>query len=119
MNTLIRKGQSIFFDDINFPYGISRSGHFNRKESEDLAVYGRTFEALQSGKIAPENEDEIKFVKAISANQESSDYYVKLWKKYINIIEKSRIYYGFSTSSEKLTDAVPDELTMDELETET
>lgn len=101
MKILIRKGQSTFYGDSLFPHGISRSGYFNKRESEELALYGKTFEALQNGTLLPENEEEDQFVAAMKTSNESELYSVKLWKKYLDVLEKSRVHHGFSISSGK------------------
>lgn len=105
MQTKIRPGQSTFFGDSSFPHGISRSGYFNKRESDELAQYGKTFEALQHGKLLPENEEEIQFVAAMHTSDESHLYAARLWKKYLNAVDKSRTHHGFSMSNGKTRDA--------------
>ena len=104
MQTIIRPGQSTFFGDNSFPYGISRSGYFNKRESDELSQYGKTFEALQQGKLLPENEEEIQFVAAMLTSDESHLYSARLWKKYLAALEKSHIHHGFSMSNGKTRD---------------
>lgn len=101
MKTSIRKGQSEFFGDNAFPHGISRSGYFNKRESEELAAYGKTFEGLQSGGLLPCNKEEELFVAAMLTSDESHLYPVRLWKKYLETIEKSHTFHGFSMSNGK------------------
>ena len=101
MKTSIRKGQSIFFGDHSFPHGISRSGYFNKRESEELALYGKTFEALQNGSLLPGNEEEVQFVGAMLPTDESHLYAARLWKKYLAAVEKSHSFHGFSKSNGK------------------
>jgi uncharacterized protein YifE (UPF0438 family) len=110
MNTLIRKGQSTFFGDNSFSHGISRSGYFNKRESEELALYGKTFEALQNGKLLPENEEEVQFVAAMHTSDESHLYAARLWKKYLEAVEKSRIHHGFSMCNGKTREASGNDL---------
>jgi len=110
MNTLIRKGQTTFFGDNAFPHGLSRSGYFNKRESEELAIYGKTFEALQNGKLLPENEEEVQFVAAMLTSDESHLYSAQLWKKYLAALEKSRVHHGFSMSNGKTKDVGGNEL---------
>ncbi|NMP15646.1 DUF413 domain-containing protein [Thalassotalea sp. Y01] len=110
METLIRKGQSAFFGDNSFPHGISRSGHFNKRESDELMIYGKTFEGLLNGSLSPVNDDEVQFIKAINSNGESDLYSVNLWRKYLAVVEKSRIHHGFSMSNGKTKDSSGNEL---------
>ena len=98
MNTMIRKGKTQFYGDYTFKYGLSRSGHFTLKEAEILAIYGHTFTALAEGTIQPTNNDEQHFVEQINDEAECSLYAAKLWKKYLNIIDKNKICHSFSKS---------------------
>lgn len=98
MNTSIRKGRSIFYGDNSFVHGISRSGYFNKRESEELASYGLTLEGLYSGKLLAENNEEACFIKAIHSQEVSDNYLVNLWRKYLDALAKSRRHYGFAKS---------------------
>ncbi len=102
MKTSIRVGQHLFYGDNSFPHGISRSGHFNKRESEELATYGKTFEGLSDGSLSPINDEEAQFVKAMNTPGESDLYSVNLWKRYLAVIEKSRVHHGFSMSNGKV-----------------
>jgi uncharacterized protein len=82
MNNTMRLGVRKFYDDINFAGGISRSGFFNIKESENLISYGYTLSGLASGQLIPQNDEEQRFVEQINAEQDSELYFVKLWRKY-------------------------------------
>lgn len=99
MNTTIRKGYAPFYGDQIFPHGLSRSGYFNKRESLELEEYGTSFTALASGAFTPENEEEALFVKEMQSSEESTLPAVKLWKKYLASVEKSRIHHGFANSS--------------------
>ncbi|NMP31698.1 DUF413 domain-containing protein [Thalassotalea sp. M1531] len=104
MKTSIRIGNNMFYGDNSFPHGISRSGHFNKRESDELMIYGKTFEGLCNGSLAPINDEEVKFIKAVNSNGESDLYPVNLWRKYLAAVEKSRIHHGFSMSNGKTRD---------------
>ena len=101
MDTSICKGQNPFYGDTVFPHGISRSGYFNKRESEELQEYGATLEGLLSGALAAENEEEVAFIKAIESNTESTLYCAKLWKKYTDSVKKSKSHHGFLVSEAK------------------
>jgi len=98
MNTTIRRGKVCFYGDKVFPHGISRSSYFNRRESEELRLYGHTFEALLNGTIQPENEEETHFVEDMLSDDESSLYPVQLWRKYLTVIKQSKTHHGFAKS---------------------
>jgi uncharacterized protein len=96
MNTTIRKGQYRFYGDKDFTQGLSRCGDFNFRESEELELYGHTFLNLTNGSLLPTNDEETQFVHDIHSEQESQLYPVKLWKKYLRVVDKSNTYHGFT-----------------------
>ncbi len=98
METTIRKGNKPFYGDAIFSHGISRSGYFNKRESEELQEYGATFEALLSGALAPDNEEESAFIAGMKIQNESDLYAVKLWNKYLQSVIKSKCHHGFMLS---------------------
>lgn len=106
MNTLIRKSNTPFYGDRIFPHGLSRSGLFNKRESEELEVYGQVFASLADGTLLPENEEEIQFVSGMFLNEETSFYPVKLWKKYLDSVEKSKKRHGFANSNGRFNENV-------------
>ncbi|MGJ8692672.1 MAG: DUF413 domain-containing protein [Thalassotalea sp.] len=96
METSIRMGSSPFYATDIFPRGLSRSSYFNKRESEELIRYGQTLTGLQAGTLTPENEEELQFIQDLSSAECSSLYPVKLWRKYLNAIQKSKTFHGFS-----------------------
>lgn len=107
METAIRQGKVPFHAIDIFPYGLSRSSYFNKRESEELTKYGHTFFQLQNGLIAPENEEEQMFVDELNSEEESTLYSVKLWKKFLHAVNKRRTFHGFSMSSRFIQDYTP------------
>lgn len=99
MDTTIRKGRYAFHGDNIFPHGISRSGCFNRRECEELAIYGATLEGLFTDSLSPTNEEEKQFVDEISSPGENSLAAVILWKKYLAAVEQRSQFHGFSMSN--------------------
>ncbi|WP_286234486.1 DUF413 domain-containing protein [Thalassotalea sediminis] len=99
METSIRVGSKPFFGAEVFPCGLSRSGYFNKRESQELIEYGNTFAELQHGILSPINEEEFLFLIELNDTVESTLYPVKLWKKYLHAVQKSRTFHGFSPSS--------------------
>ena len=110
MNTSIRIGKNMFYGDNSFPHGISRSGHFNKRESEELAIFGKTFEGLCNSSLSPVNDEEVQFLDAMNSNGESDLYSVNLWRKYLAAVDKSRVHHGFSMSNGKTRDPSGNEL---------
>ena len=101
MDTTIRMGNRLFLGDITFSHGISRSGYFNKRESIDLEMYGLTLEGLYSGLLTATNEEEQQFVDQVMLDEVSNFYPVKLWKKYLDAVQKSKRRHGFLASESK------------------
>ncbi|WP_169303004.1 DUF413 domain-containing protein [Thalassotalea mangrovi] len=99
MLTNIRKGSAPFYGDQAFSHGLSRSGYFNRRESQELLEYGHTLLSLSQGVLMPENEEEALFVAEMQQADEGTLYPARLWKKYLAAVEKSKIRYGFSKAN--------------------
>lgn len=99
METTIRKGSIPFYASDVFPYGLSRSSYFNKRESEELIQYGHTLSGLQNGFLTPENEEEVNFVMELNSDHENTLYLVRLWRKYLLTVEKRGTFHGFSKSS--------------------
>lgn len=99
METAIRVGKTPFYATDVFPYGLSRSSYFNKRESDELIKYGQTLLDLQTGVLTPENEDELTFLSELRSDEESQSYSVKLWKKYLQAVEKRGTFHGFSMSN--------------------
>lgn len=99
METSIRVGKIPFYATDVFPHGISRSSYFNKRESEELILFGHTFSGLQNGFLTPTNEEEVLFVSEINSSTESTLYAVRLWKKYLHVLEVRGIFHGFSMSN--------------------
>ncbi|XQW86780.1 DUF413 domain-containing protein [Thalassotalea piscium] len=107
MDTTIRMGSRIFLGDLTFSHGISRSGYFNKRESTDLEMYGLTLEGLYAGTLEPTNEEEQQFVEQVSQDEPSNFYPVKLWKKYLDAVQKSKRRHGFMASESKSSAPAP------------
>lgn len=103
MDTSIRKGERAFYGDSIFPYGIARSGFFNKRESDELNNYGNTFQRLISGDLSPENEEESLFIEQVRAPETIQLYAAKLWHKYLEAVQKSKTRHGFIKSESKET----------------
>lgn len=101
METLIRKGAKPFYGDNIFSHGLSRCGFFNKREAEELFVFGKSFENLSIGLLLPNNEEEAQFVREVKASEPPVMYCAKLWKKYLNALNKSKSRHGFIKSEQK------------------
>lgn len=97
MKTDIRKGDSTYFDDANFPRGFSRSGEFNVIESKILSDYGLTLKNLASGSMEPSNSEEVRFTQVLEQKAEAQSQIERTWQKYLDLTmtpKKFQSIYG-------------------------
>jgi uncharacterized protein YifE (UPF0438 family) len=73
----------IFFDDKNYPKGISRSGDYSIAEVKIIETYGVVLLELTNGTRAPTTEEEIHFVEVIHDNAQATTKIEKAWLKYL------------------------------------
>lgn len=99
MEKEIRKGQKPFYGDPIFSRGLSRSGHFSLKESQELQNFGDTLLQLTNGNLTPNNQTEQTFLNEVSDEHNCTLYASKLWRKYLLAIAKSKTLHSFSKSS--------------------
>ncbi|MBU2869872.1 DUF413 domain-containing protein [Colwellia sp. E2M01] len=98
METSIRVGVTPFYAESEFPFGLARSSYFNKRESLELTTYGTTFQNLQLGLLTPINAEEQQFIMDLNSPETSELYSVKLWQKYLNATQKSKVFHGFNFS---------------------
>ncbi len=94
MNTMIRVGVRPFYAEHTFPYGLSRSGYFSKREAEELSIYGHSLQGLLDNSLVPLNEEESTFTREIASGN-CQLHLSKLWKKYMLAISHSKMQYGF------------------------
>lgn len=73
-----------FYDDVNYPRGISRSGDYSLKEVSLLENHGVAFLALADGKRTPINDIETQFLKVCQGELSPKTAEEKTWVKYKN-----------------------------------
>ncbi|WP_448211911.1 DUF413 domain-containing protein [Colwellia sp. MEBiC06753] len=115
MDTSIRVGKTRFYANDVFPYGLSRSSYFNKRESDELIAYGSTLHGLASGIITPENEEEQQFIEGLM-QPDCTLYTVKLWRKFLMAVEHRKTFHGFSPSSKAPTYDINVESSNDEVD---
>ncbi|MDK1285829.1 DUF413 domain-containing protein [Pseudoalteromonas umbrosa] len=96
---------SNFYDDINFPNGFNRSGHFTIQESELLTQVGRRLFALEQRLQAPANQVEEQFLKTVDGVKESDTRVELLWQKYKKLTQKRSIHTLSATSKSNNQDS--------------
>ncbi|WP_087026606.1 DUF413 domain-containing protein [Thaumasiovibrio subtropicus] len=88
-----RMGNRRFYDDKAFPRGFAKSGNFTRQEEELLVAYGGTMSDLESGRIAPENDDEYHFLFVLHDPSKAKSKLEKVWLKYVKLARERKPYY--------------------------
>lgn len=86
IKTTIRKSNTPYYDDLNFPRGFSRSGEFTIAESTLLNDYGHTLKSLHDGVQMPDNEEEKRFVAVVNGIEEAVSNLEKTWTKYLKSV---------------------------------
>jgi uncharacterized protein YifE (UPF0438 family) len=71
-----------FYDDKNFPYGISKSGFFSIEESDVLTKLGNRLFSLEQGVATSANQVEENFVLVCLKEREADTKVELLWQKY-------------------------------------
>jgi uncharacterized protein YifE (UPF0438 family) len=81
--TEFRHGKKRFYDNLTFPRGFAKSGHFTLAEEEILVLFGDTMSGLESGQLIPENNEELHFVKVLKQPNKAKSRLERAWLKYI------------------------------------
>ncbi|AZZ99466.1 DUF413 domain-containing protein [Pseudoalteromonas sp. R3] len=74
-----------FYDDINFPRGFSRSGHFTLQESDILENHGALLKSLYTKASHPQNEFQQRFVEVMGGLGTPENVMEKTWTKYLKL----------------------------------
>ncbi|ALU43099.1 MULTISPECIES: DUF413 domain-containing protein [Pseudoalteromonas] len=74
-----------FYDDLNFPRGFSRSGHFTLQESDVLENHGALLKSLYTKASQPQNEFQRQFVDVMEGRQTPGNVMEKTWTKYLKL----------------------------------
>ncbi|NMP32129.1 DUF413 domain-containing protein [Thalassotalea sp. M1531] len=78
------KANRKFYDDRNYPRGLSRSGDFTLSEVQILETYGIALQELANDKRSPINEDEQRFINVCKGVASPESKIEKAWLKYQN-----------------------------------
>lgn len=100
------KASGTFYDDINFPYGFSKSGYFSIPEAELLEELGQRLFSLEQGLAEADNQVEVNFVQCCRGERNAETRVERLWQKYKkHAMRKSTVTLGSvpSDSSERDT----------------
>jgi uncharacterized protein YifE (UPF0438 family) len=101
------KSDKKFFDDLNFPYGIDRSGDFTRQQADILLNCGCTLQALEAGTLAPVTATQKEFVLMIEGQKAPESEIEKVWAKYKTVIGSKGRILGLNSGPDKTSHAEP------------
>jgi uncharacterized protein YifE (UPF0438 family) len=113
--TNIRLPAKQFIDRQHFPYGFRKSGDFSIAEADVLSIYGKTLADLESGQIAPDNEEEHHFIAVLKGEQQANSLFEKAWLKYIKLARNRKQFYTLHSSASNQSD-YDDDYTDDEFD---
>lgn len=71
-----------FYDDKNYPRGMSRSGEYSISEVQLLEKYGVALSGISNGEITPVTNEEKQFKNVCQGKQEAKTSIEKAWMKY-------------------------------------
>lgn len=110
------KANRKFYDDKNYPRGMSRSGDFTLAEVNIIEQYGIALSELSSGKREPQTEDEQHFVDVCNQGATPINAVEKAWLKYQNKILSPKQFhtlFGSSKVEPDTADTEPVDLDLD------
>ena len=105
-----------FYDDKNYPRGMSRSGDYTLAEVNIIEKYGIALTELTNGKRQPATSDEERFMKVIKEGAQPSNAIEKAWMKYQNktmCAKQFHTLFGSSKVESDTADAEPVDLDID------
>lgn len=73
-----------FYDDRNYPRGMSRSGDFTLSEVQIIETHGVALQALMTKSQIPINDEEKHFILVCEGKADANTSIEKAWKKYQN-----------------------------------
>lgn len=83
---------SNFYDDLNFPQGFNRSGHFTIQEAELLTAVGKRLFHLEHQLAEPQNHTEQNFLTMCQTKREAETRIESLWHKYKSVTQGRKIH---------------------------
>lgn len=98
-----------FYDDKNYPRGMSRSGDYSIKEVFILETYGTALTELASGKRAPVTPEEQQFQDVCQEQLAPNTDIEKAWVKYQQKVLTPKHFYTLFGSSKVKNDADNDD----------
>lgn len=84
-----------FYGEEHFPYGISRSGEFNRNQAALLEDHGTAYQELHSGHREPCNDEERAFVLVCKGEKVAQTMHELAWMRYCQKAQEGSRVAGF------------------------
>ena len=98
-----------FYDDKNYPRGMSRSGDYSIAEVTILEKYGVALSAIATGTIAAITDEEIQFKAVCQGELAPTTAIEKTWLKYQNkILSPKQFHTLFGRNKVDTTDVDTD-----------
>ena len=109
MNLASFKSCRKFYDDRNYPRGMSRSGDYTLAEVQVLEQYGVALSELSSGKRTPINEEEQHFVEVCAGKAEPENKIEQVWLKYQNKVLTPKQFHTLFGKAKIASDSLASE----------
>ncbi|MFA7554349.1 MAG: DUF413 domain-containing protein [Spongiibacteraceae bacterium] len=98
----------IYYDDVNFPKGFSKSGEFTISESDLLHKYGSSLMALEKGTATASTDEELQFVAVCQGQREAESKLERLWLKYRSKCGSKKWINAFGSAKPDLSGEIDD-----------
>ncbi|QOL26971.1 DUF413 domain-containing protein [Thalassotalea sp. LPB0316] len=82
-----------FYDDKNYPRGMSRSGDYSISEVQILETHGVALQEIANGTREPQTEAEIRFKGVCDGIYQAESKIEKTWLKYQNKVLTPRQFH--------------------------
>lgn len=92
----------------SFPYGLSRSGEFNRKQVALLEQHGQAYDALHKGLRAPINDEERAFIECCNGQKPAETEHEKAWVAFCEKSKRKPIIFSFNSSTKSGNSSEPE-----------
>lgn len=110
------KASRKFYDDKNYPRGMSRSGDYSINEVTILEKYGTALSELSSGNRAPITAEEEHFVGVCNGELNAETAIEKTWLKYQNKILTPKQFHTLFGRSKVDSNVEDEPADLDDLE---
>lgn len=82
-----------FLDNQNYPRGFRKCGDYSIAEADILTTLGTVLVGLSKGELAPETEEEKRFLLVLKGDKLPESKVEKTWLKYCKLTNSPRRFY--------------------------